>query len=160
MSSVAATGPSPRRGLSPAAFTRALFDATTFTSIVAAVDGLSRVRTPGLQRIALFWSTRTHVATAQQLRCAPRSARSWVDSTKALQALHAGKPQQSPSSAGLHMRCWPLRVHDSGVAILQVEGTPDDIAAIEADPTLSEGLELLSRRVAGTLEAQQLRTSV
>ena len=137
-----------------------MFDAATFTSIVAAVEGLARANTPGVQRIALFWSTRTHIEAAQHLRCAPRRARSWVDPAKALQALHAGKPQQSPSSTGLHMRCWPLRVHDSGVAILQIEATADDIAAIEADPTLSEGLELLSRRVAGTLEAQQLRTSV
>lgn len=160
MSSLAATEPSPRRGLSPAAFTRALFDAATFTSIVAAVEGLARANTPGVQRIALLWSTRANVETAQHLRCAPRRARSWVDPARALQALHAGKPQQSPSSSGMDMRCWPLRVHDSGVAILQVEATPDDIAAIEADPTLSEGLELLSRRVADTLEAQQLRTSV
>ena len=150
----------PRKGLSASAFTRALLDANTFTAIVAAVEGLAQARTPGVQRIALFWSTKASVASAAQLRCAPSRARAWVDPGKALRALQSGVPQQSPSSADLHMRCWPLRVGASGVAILQVEARPDDIAAIEADPTLSEGLELLSRRAAGLLEAQQLRTSV
>lgn len=127
---------------------------------MAAVEGLAQVRTPAVRRIALFWSTKTRVVAAKGLRCAPRRARAWVDPHAALQALRAGMPQQSPSGDGLYKRCWPLRVHASGAAILQVEGTLEDLAAIESDPTLSEGLELLSRRAAGVLEAQHLRTSV
>jgi len=160
MSHSAGAGPSARKGLSPAAFTRALFDAGTFKAIVAAVEGLAAARTPAVQRIALFWSTKTSVVAENELRCAPRRARTWADPHAALQALRAGVPQQSPSSAGLYKRCWPLRVHASGAAILQVEGTLEDLAAIESDPTLSEGLELLSRRAVGVLEAQHLRTSV
>jgi signal transduction histidine kinase len=160
MSQPAGTASPPRKGLSPAAFTRALFDANTFKAIVAAVAGLAQARTPDVQNIALFWSTKTGALASDKLRCTPRSARAWADPAKALQALSAREPQQSPSREGLHMRCWPLRVNSSGSAVLQVEGAPQHLAAIDTDPTLSEGLELLSRRVAGVLEAQQLRTSV
>jgi len=159
MSRSAETGVSPRRGLSPAAFTRALLEADKFSAIVAAVEGLAQARTLGV-RIALFWSTRNGTVAAEKLRCSPRRARAWADPVKAVEALAAGMPQQSASGSGLHVRCWPLRVNDSGSAVLQVEGSPNDLALIESDPTLSEGLELLARRVAGVLEAQKLRTSV
>jgi signal transduction histidine kinase len=136
-----------------------LLEAGSFNAIVDAVVGLAQARTPAVH-IALFWSTRTGTVAQEQLRCAPRAARAWADPAKAVQALEAGEPRQSPSHDGLHVRCWPLRVSASGSAILQVEGTPEDLTIIESDPTLGEGLELLARRVAGVLEAQQLRTSV
>jgi len=159
MARVAGTGASVRAGLSPAAFTRALLEAGNFSAIVSAVDGLAQARALAV-RIALFWSTKHGPIAAEMLRCSPRRARAWADPAKAVDALRAEMPQQSPSHPGLHMRCWPLHVHASGAAILQVEGTLQELAAIEHDPTLSEGLELLARRVASVLEAQQLRTSV
>jgi signal transduction histidine kinase len=160
MTQSTAIGLSSKKGLSPAAFTRALLEAGSFGAIVEAVNGLSQANTPRLTRIALFWATKTDVDSAKKLRCSPRAARQWADAERALQALRAGTAQQTPGSTALHMCCWPLRVGESGSAILQVEGSVEDIAKIESDPTLSEGLELLARRVAGVLEAQRLRTSV
>ena len=159
MSPSADTGLSPRKGLSPASFTRALLEADNFSAIVAAVEGLAQARTLAV-RIALFWSTKNGSIATEKLRCSPRRARAWADPAKAADALIARTPQQCLSHSGQHMRCWPLRVSDSGAAVLQVEGAPDDLALIESDPALSEGLELLARRVAGVLEAQKLRTSV
>jgi len=147
------------KALSPAAFMRALLEAGSFKAIVKAVEGLAHARTPAV-RIALFWTTKTRVNEPAKMRCAPRCARVWADPARALQALTAGTPQQTATSGDLQMRCWPLHVQVAGSAVLQVEGTAEELDTIESDPTLGEGLELLARRVAGMLEARQLKASL
>jgi signal transduction histidine kinase len=151
---------SSNRGLSPAAFARALLEAGGFKAIVDALEGLARARLHAV-RIALFWSTKSGAVAQHRLRCVPRSARVWASPALALESLAARAPRQSATNAdGRQLRSWPLDAGGSGSAIIQIEGSPTDLTAIESDPALNEGLALLARRVAGALEARRLKLSV
>jgi signal transduction histidine kinase len=148
------------KGLGPAAFASALLEAGSFKAIAAAVDGLARAGGYAV-KTALFWSMKSGALASQHLRCAPRTARAWADPALALDSLVARAPRQTaPNQQGRLLHAWPLDVGESGSAVIEIEVSGDDLGKIQSDPTLSEGLALLTRRVAGVLEARQLRSSV
>ena len=152
--------PSSSRGLNPSAFTHALLEASSFKAIVGTLEGLAQHNLQSM-RIALFWSIHPGPITQDQLRCAPRRARQWADPELAHQSQAAHAPRQSAANVdGCLLRSWPLEMRGAGSAIIQVEVATGDLNAIDSDPTLSEGLELLARRVSSMLQARHLQASL
>ncbi len=151
---------SQANGLNPAAFASTLLEAGSFKAIVEAVEGLARFNKHST-RIALFWSMKSGAVAPRRLQCAPRSARAWADPALALESLAAHAPRQSDvNEDGRLLRSWPLEVRAAGSAVIQVEISAHDLSATDSDPTLSEGLTLLARRVSRILEARQLQASL